>query len=264
MAARKRAGSTDGLYLACIASDNGKSHSHNDTGNFWVYSNGLPMIIDLGQESYQKKSFDIHRYEIATTQSSWHNLPTIGDLRSGVPATQTGPAPHQMTPGSGIDQGVGPQFAASEVLYQVNDATAELSMELQKAYPAAARLKSWHRTVRLTRATDTVEVMDRYSLNAPMKVTLNLITTCTITEPSKGVLELANPVWGQTINPKHDATTPPLRITYDPALLTYSLDTMPLENAELIRNWGPKAFRIRLTARAVSDGELKVTLTLVR
>jgi hypothetical protein len=32
MAARKQAGSTKGLYLACIASDNGKSHSHNDTG----------------------------------------------------------------------------------------------------------------------------------------------------------------------------------------------------------------------------------------
>jgi hypothetical protein len=100
MAARKLAGSTQGLYLACIASDNGKSHSHNDTGSFWVYSNGLPMLIDLGQESYQKKSFDAHRYEIPTTQSSWHNLPTIGETRPGIAATQTGPATGQITPGA--------------------------------------------------------------------------------------------------------------------------------------------------------------------
>jgi hypothetical protein len=48
MAARIRANSTDGLYLACIAADNGKSHSHNDTGSFWLYSNGHPVLIDLG------------------------------------------------------------------------------------------------------------------------------------------------------------------------------------------------------------------------
>jgi hypothetical protein len=61
MAARRKAESSDGLYLACIAADNGKSHSHNDTGSFWVYSEGLPVLMDMGQETYQKKSFDAHR-----------------------------------------------------------------------------------------------------------------------------------------------------------------------------------------------------------
>jgi Heparinase II/III-like protein len=264
MAARKRAGSTEGMYLACIASDNGKSHSHNDTGSFWVYSDGLPILIDLGQESYQKKSFDIHRYEIPTTQSSWHNLPTIGDVRPGKPATQTGPAVGQTTPGDGIDQGVGPQFGASDINYRADDATAELSMELRKAYPAAAKLRSWRRTVRLTRAADKVEINDSYLLDQPMRVTLNLITTCTITEPSKGVLELTNPVWGTTIDPKPGATTAPVRITYDPAQLTYSVETMVLENAELTRNWGSKAFRIRLTAKPATSGKLNLLIATSR
>jgi hypothetical protein len=261
MAARKRAGSTEGLYLACIASDNGKSHSHNDSGSFWVYSNGLPILIDLGQESYQKKSFDIHRYEIPTTQSSWHNLPTIGDVRPGKPATQTGPAPRQVTAGDGIDQGVGPQFGATDVNYRVTDATAELSMELGKAYPAAAKLKSWRRTVRLNRAIDQVEINDAYLLDQPMLVTLNLITTCTITEPSKGILELTNPVWGTTIDPPPGATTPPVRITYDPTRLAYSVETMNLENAELTRNWKTKAFRIRLTAKPATSGKLSLVIS---
>ena len=191
MAARKQAGSTEGVYLACIASDNGKSHSHNDTGSFWVYSNGLPMLIDLGQESYQKKSFDVHRYEIPTTQSSWHNLPTIGEIRPNVAATQTGPADGQVTPGAGFDQGVGPQFRATEVSYSADDTMAELSMELREAYPAAAKLKSWRRRVRLIRAADRVEIEDTYSLKTPMIVTLNLITTCTVTEHSPGKVSIA-------------------------------------------------------------------------
>jgi hypothetical protein len=261
MAARKQAGSTEGLYLACIASDNGKSHSHNDTGSFWVYSNGLPMLIDLGQESYQKKSFDAHRYEIPTTQSSWHNLPAIGDTRPGMPATQTGPAAGQITPGAGIDQGAGPQFRATEVKYQANDATAELSMELRDAYPPAAKLKSWHRNVRLVRAADRVEIADAYSLEQPMAVTLNLITTCAITQPSLGVIELADPVFGTVVAPRSTTHTPPLRIAFDHNLLSPSVETMKLENAELVRNWGTRAFRIRLLAKPATNGSLSLVVS---
>ena len=261
MAARKQAGSTAGLYLACIASDNGKSHSHNDTGSFWVYSDGLPMLIDLGQESYQKKSFDAHRYEIATTQSSWHNLPTIGEIRAGMAATQTGPAAGQVTPGAGIDQGVGPQFRATEVKYQADDSLAELSMELRNAYPAAARLNSWHRTVRLVRASDRVEIEDAYSLQQPMPVTLNLITTCKITEKGPGILSLTDPIYGKVTEPKAGARTAPLLVNFDHNLFSVSIETMALENAELVRNWGERAYRIRLSAKPAISGKSRIIVS---
>ena len=130
------------------------------------------MLIDLGQESYQKKSFDAHRYEIPTTQSSWHNLPTIGEIQPGKPATQTGPASGQITPGDGVDQGVGPLFRATDVTYHADEAMAELSMELREAYSASARVKSWRRSVRLVRAANRVEIGDSYSLLQPLPVTL--------------------------------------------------------------------------------------------
>jgi hypothetical protein len=218
------------------------------------------MLIDLGQESYQKKSFDAHRYEIPTTQSSWHNLPTIGETRQGTAATQTGPAVGQTTPGAGIDQGVGPQFRATEVKYHADDAMAELSMELREAYPASAKLKSWRRGVRLVRAADRVEIGDSYSLEQPMAVTLNLITTCTVTEPSPGVVELADPVFGTVIEPRAGTRTPPLRINFDHTLLSVSVETMKLENAELVRNWGTRAFRIRLVARPATHGTLNLVI----
>jgi hypothetical protein len=261
MAARKQAGSTEGLYLACIASDNGKSHSHNDTGSFWVYSNGLPMLIDLGQESYQKKSFDAHRYEIPTTQSSWHNLPTIGETRPGKPATQTGPASGQITPGNGIDEGVGPQFRATDVVYHADDEIAELSMELREAFPASARVKSWRRNMKLVRAEQRVEIGDNYSLLQSLPVTLNLITTCTVTEASPGVLTLADPVFGTVIEPKAGTKTPPLQIRFDPSLLSFSIETMKLENPELVRNWGTRAFRIRLAAKPATAGTFRYGIT---
>ena len=107
-----------------------------------MYSNGLPILIDLGQENYQKKRFDAHRYEIPTTQSSWHNLPTVGQVMAGVAATRTGPAPSHVNPGEGFDEGVGPQFKATDLHYDATDERAELSVELANAFPAAAKLKS--------------------------------------------------------------------------------------------------------------------------
>ncbi len=51
MTAREKAGSTEGMYVAVLASNNGRSHSHNDTGNFVIYLDGQPVAIDVGVEA---------------------------------------------------------------------------------------------------------------------------------------------------------------------------------------------------------------------
>ena len=71
---------TDGMYLAVLASNNGRSHSHNDTGNFVVYQDGQPVAIDVGVEAYTAKTFGRDRYTIWTMQSAYHNLPTVGGV----------------------------------------------------------------------------------------------------------------------------------------------------------------------------------------
>jgi hypothetical protein len=232
MAARVKAESTDGLYLACIAADNGKSHSHNDTGNFWVYSNGLPVLIDLGQESYQKKSFDAHRYEIPSTQSAFHNLPTIG----------------------GVQQGVGPMFRATDLVYRANDKSAELGMELSHAYPEAAQLKSWRRTVRLDRAENTVVIDDAYFLAKPVsEISLSLMTACTVIDDGKGRLKLVSA-----------QGAPVTYISFDSALLTAAVVTIPLDNAELKTNWGAQVYRILLKASGdKTAGKFKLVVSSI-
>jgi hypothetical protein len=229
MAARREADSIKGLYLACVAADNGKSHSHNDTGNFWVYSDGRPVLIDLGQETYRKKSFDAHRYEIPSTQSGFHNLPTIGT----------------------VEQGVGPQFRATDLAYNADDRGAQLRMELRKAYPDTARLKTWTRTVRLDRTANIITVEDLYVLSgAASPVTLNLMTALAVIE-GHGKLTLNNP-----------DGSPCALITFDPALLVPVVETIHLDNEELVQNWGAQVFRICLkTGRAESSSRLKLTIS---
>ncbi|HBY59795.1 MAG TPA: hypothetical protein DEH78_08215, partial [Solibacterales bacterium] len=78
MAARVKEGATAGFYLAAQGGHNAESHNHNDVGNFIVYLDGKPLLIDVGVESYTSKTFSARRYEIWTMQSSYHNLPAVG------------------------------------------------------------------------------------------------------------------------------------------------------------------------------------------
>ncbi len=99
MAARDQAGSAHGWYVAAKGGHNNESHNHNDIGEFVVYRDGLPLLIDAGVETYSRKTFSPQRYEIWTMQSAYHNLPTI----------------------DGVQQAPGEQFAARDVLYQASD-----------------------------------------------------------------------------------------------------------------------------------------------
>ena len=117
MAARVQEGSARGLYLAAHGGHNAESHNHNDVGDFIVYANGKPVIIDAGVETYSAKTFSPQRYEIWTMQSAFHNLPTI----------------------DGAMQAPGKEYAARDVAYRATDAAAELSLDIAAAYPEDSR-----------------------------------------------------------------------------------------------------------------------------
>ncbi len=98
--------------LAVKAGDNGDSHNHNDTGSFTIYRDGQPVFIDVGVESYTKKTFSPQRYEIWTMQSQYHNLPTFG----------------------GKMQKDGEEFGASQVEYELGETASRIRMELAGAW----------------------------------------------------------------------------------------------------------------------------------
>ena len=110
---------------------NGDSHNHNDTGSITVYKDGRPFLIDIGVESYTKKTFSPQRYEIWTMQSAWHNLPTFGRV--------------QQLPGA--------EYAARDVHTTENSITGELS----GAYPPIDGLTSYRRTVSVSESGITLQ-----------------------------------------------------------------------------------------------------------
>lgn len=118
-----------GAFAAGIkAGGNADSHNHNDTGSVTLYKDGKPLLIDIGVETYSKKTFSPQRYEIWTMQSCWHNLPRfVGQ------------------DGTCYDQHDGAQYAARDV----QPLPGGLAMDLASAYGEVPGLGHYRRTVRL-------------------------------------------------------------------------------------------------------------------
>ncbi len=214
MTARTQEGSAQGLYLAAQGGHNAESHNHNDVGNFIVFSNGAPAIIDVGVEAYTAKTFSPQRYEIWTMQSAYHNCPTI----------------------DGVMQAAGRQYAASDVACRSTDAMAEFRLDLANAYPKEANLESWKRALRLDRVKNEIEIADAYALKKGAQViTLTLMTPCRVTQEGPGKLSLAV------------ASGNKVSVSYD-AALTPTVEEVRLEDANLRAVWGERLYRILLRA----------------
>jgi len=230
MMARVQEGSPQGLYLAAQAGNNGKSHNHNDVGNFLVYADGMPAIIDVGVETYTAKTFSPQRYEIWTMQSAYHNCPTI----------------------DGVMQSAGRQFAATNVSYHADDRAAELHLNLAKAYPPEAHLAFWNRTLRLDRSGNSIEIVDDYRLTQAAKViTLTLMTPCTAEVSTTGEIRLAM------------TKGAPVRVAYDGRILHATVEEIPIDDEELRQSWGERLYRVLLRADAPSL-ESKWSLRITR
>ena len=212
MTAREQVSSDRGLYLAAKGGHNAESHNHNDVGQFIVYYDGQPVLIDAGVGIYTRQTFSAQRYEIWTMQSAYHNLPTV----------------------NGVQQQPGSEYAARGVTCHLGDGAAELSMELAGAYPPEAGISSWRRTCRLRRGKDPgVEVTEEFTLAAPTRdVTLCLLTPCQPEDAGEG--QLALPVGDRR-----------LLLSYA-APLTVAVEPMVLDDDRLRGVWGDQLYRILL------------------
>jgi hypothetical protein len=165
MVVRESTDPTKGTILAFKGGHNAESHNHNDIGNFIVYRNGKPVLIDVGVGTYTKQTFSADRYKLWFMQSGYHNLPSF----------------------NGVDQHQGGSFFSIDDLYSEENRT--LSMELSQAYTPDAHLDSYRRTLSLD--GDTVKVTDSYTLKECGECVFHFMSA---TEPkltSDGVIALA-------------------------------------------------------------------------
>lgn len=213
MVARDTGGSSQGLYVACWAGHNGQSHNHNDVGNFIIYANGRPFIIDVGKPEYTRQTFSSRRYELKSMQSAYHNLPTI----------------------NGVMQKEGRQYAAEDVAYETAESFAQLKMNIAPAYPNEAGINSWFRTVRLNRGTD-LHVVDSFDLKEISRdIVQNLITPCEIVRDEPGQMILRDP--------KEELE---MVIQYDTRKLSLESETIDHNDERISNVWGEHLYRIML------------------
>lgn len=222
--ARLKAGDTKGLFFAAKGGNNAESHNHNDLGNFIVYASGKPALIDAGVGTYTAKTFSSKRYELWNVQSQWHNCPTI----------------------NGLNQQDGKQFAASDFKFSNTNTTASVSMDIAKAYPAAAEVKKWNRSIVLNRSKNEINLIDDFALNAFKAPTeLNFLTPYK-PELAKGKLILKEA--GISIN-------------FDASGFEVNIDEKPMDDARIIKIWGEKLYRIRLTSKnKTTTGTYKIQI----
>jgi len=138
---RSKGKAQEELFLAAKGGHNAESHNHNDVGSFMLYAGGKPLLIDVGVETYTRKTFSPQRYEIWTMQSQYHNLPTI----------------------NGVMQAPGEDYKAQNLQYQqTTSGRSTFSLDIAPAYPDSAGLSSWVRTFTFDRRKNQVMLEESY------------------------------------------------------------------------------------------------------
>lgn len=223
MIARDQAGSKAGFYAAIKGGHNEESHNHNDIGNFVVYLDGLPLLVDAGVEEYTAKTFGPQRYDIWTMQSAYHNLlPTL----------------------DGEQQWPGPMFQAGGVERQVSDEAATLRLDLAPAYRQEAGIQSWHRTFTLRRGRG-VTIEDEYALARDASVLiLSLMTPCDVTAGGSGQLRLEA---REFVAGRRSAAG---TVEFDPERFQATVETIPIQDQRMEPVWGERLQRIVFTDRS--------------
>lgn len=196
------------LYVAMKGGTNGESHNHNDVGSFIVYADHQPLFIDPAVGEYTAKTFSKDRYDIWTMQSGYHNLPQI----------------------NGKDQKDGKEFAAQVISHK----DGLLTLDISKAYPIEAGVKSWRRTV--------VAMKSGFSISEDYE-----LTECR--EPVRLMLMALSP----------DAL---LHLHYDKSQLSATVEDISDKlDPVLQKMWGQHMYRIILTIKSTkTNNKIKYTI----
>ncbi len=147
---------SNNLFVASHGGNNAESHNHNDVGDFIIYADGAPVVIDAGKGTYMAITFSRNRYKLWYNTSPYHNVPLVNDVEQEA----TGAA------------------KATGVTFNTTDAITTFNMNLEKAYPEKAGIQSWNRNIMVDHQKNTIQVKDTYQLTDNPKLTQTFMTVC--------------------------------------------------------------------------------------
>ncbi|HKG06788.1 MAG TPA: heparinase II/III family protein [Pedobacter sp.] len=214
---RAKAGNTKGLAFMAKAGNNDESHNHNDVGNFMIYADGDPVLIDLGKGTYTRETFSRDRYKLWYIQSGWHNCPTI----------------------NGSDEHNGPLYEAEHVKFSPGKTIDRFHMDLAKTFPLDAGIKNWTREFDYDRQNKQVVLRERYELLKSVGATqLNFIACKLPVKEKDGVITLSSMTGASAIS-----------MNYDAALFDVTIESKIMDDESLKSVWGKSVYRIILKRR---------------
>jgi heparinase II/III-like protein len=156
---------SNGMFVAAHGGNNGESHNHNDVGDFVIYADGDPVIIDVGSGTYTAKTFSKDRYKLWFNASTFHNLPTINDEQ----------------------QQDGVLHAAHDVHYSLGKHQTVLAMDIGNAYSAALGITAWKR--KISADDQSITITDSFALKKPLTtLTQTFMTVCNANIDQPGII----------------------------------------------------------------------------
>ena len=194
------------FYAAIKGGNNGEGHGHNDVGSVLLYADGLPQVVDMGNTVYSAKSFGPGRNELMHVRSGYHNVAMI----------------------NGVEQGHTAENKAN--VLEANDDGAR--MELKDAYPDAAGLTGYERSLRMD--DNEVTLQDHITLKAPGEVAWVFMTR------EKPVVDAG------CINLGHC-------VLHCDKGLTATVEEIPITDERMARNFPGSLFRLILTSKGRQD-----------
>lgn len=224
-----RVSSTSGeLFLAAKGGNNMENHNHNDVGNFVIYYNGKPFIIDVGNMVYTKKTFSPQRYEIWSNCSLWHNVPEI----------------------NGQKQLCGHDYKASDVVFSESESTSVLTMNLKKAYPSDSGIVKWIRTFTMNQISENIIIEDSFELEKESdQLIIRLMTHSEPVISSESII----------LNSEGKS----LIITHSDNVTPY-YERIDLDDTSHQKSWGENLYRLSLKLnKPLKSGKIKLNFKLI-
>lgn len=215
-----------GFFIAAKGGHNGESHNHNDIGQFVLYYDGSPLIIDIGVETYSAKTFSDERYDIWTMQSAYHNLPII----------------------NGYQQKHGESFKAEDIEYCSVENEARFSLDISKAYEKESDIISWTRTLLLNRTNNSsVQLVEDFKLGNNTSNIIEVFMTCCPIELKDGIVLFKS-------------KSKDIELVYDNNLFEVDVEEIHINDEKLRKSWDKVLRRILLKSnKSCAEAEWKFT-----
>ena len=152
--------------FAAKAGHNHEHHNHNDCGSFILNVAGAPALVEIGAPEYTRAFFSDQRYENIAARSLGHSVPLV----------------------NGCEQAAGPDFTSTVLQAETGRDCVEFIVDLTKAYPPAAGLRSLRRAFVFEKSAGRLTVTDSFELERPGSMETMLITESAVALDGRAVL----------------------------------------------------------------------------